>query len=256
MKTTAAADAPMGVPHPWMGAGKLPGRISLDALIRDYVVRHIVDRGLNAGDPLPSEAQLAEVLGVGRSSIREAVRKLQSLGIVEIRHGTGLFVRETNFDPLREIVGFVIRFSPSALEELGEVRFLLERAAIEEVVPRIGAEDIGKLEEILESWRMTIRDGKAWDSHDNEFHRTLSSPLGNDMLTMLLKEFWASFEQLDDPLLHEPRSAAEEYEDHRAILDAVKAGDAVTARLRLMKHFDHLRECIVRMRKTNAARTD
>ena len=244
-------DTPLGE-----GAGNPPKRISLDVLIRDYVVRYIVDRELQAGDALPSEAQLAEVLGVGRSSIREAVKKLQSLGIVEIRHGTGLFVRERNFDPLREIVGFVIRFNPSALEELGEVRFLLECAAIEEVVPRIGEKDIWRLEDILRSWSRIIRDGMAWDSHDNEFHRALYSPLGNDMLTMLLEEFWAAFEQLDDPLLHELRPAAEVYEDHKCILDAVIARDPALARLQLMKHFEHLKKCIVRMQKTDPARAE
>lgn len=256
MKASATAEGLSGGLPPSGSHEKPPRRISLDALIRDYVVRHIVDRGLRAGDPLPSEAQLAEALGVGRSSIREAVKKLQSLGIVEIRHGTGLFVRERNFDPLREIVGFVIRFSPSALEELGEVRFLLERAAIEEIVPRIAAVDIQRLEDILTSWSRAVRDGKSWDSHDNEFHRALYSPLGNNMLTMLLEEFWAAFEQLDDPVLHEARPAGEVYEDHRSILNAVLSGDPATARLQLMKHFEHLKDCIVRMRKTNSARSE
>jgi len=231
---------------------KLVKRTALDVVIRDYVVRHILDRGLKAGDALPSEAQLAEALGMGRSSIREAVKKLESLGIVEVRHGTGLFVRESNFDPLREMVGYVIRFSPSALEELGEVRFLLERAAIEEVVPRVGPEDILRLEGILESWKKSVRDGEAWGKFDNEFHRVLYGPLGNSMLTMLLEEFWAAFEQLDNPLLHEVRPAVEVYEDHRSILEAVKAGDSATARLRLMKHFEHLQECIVRMREKDS----
>ena len=65
----------------------------LNELIRDYVKQHILDHGLSAGDPLPSETQLAQELGVGRGSVREAIKALQSLGIVEVRHGDGLYVR-------------------------------------------------------------------------------------------------------------------------------------------------------------------
>ncbi len=68
-------------------------RPALNELIRDYVKQHILDHGLSAGDPLPSETQLAQELGVGRSSAREAIKALQSLGVVEVRHGEGLYVR-------------------------------------------------------------------------------------------------------------------------------------------------------------------
>lgn len=231
------------------GITKQLARTSLDVAVHDHIVQHILGNGLKAGDPLPSEKQLADDLGVGRSSIREAVKKLQSLGIVEVKHGTGLFVRESNFDPLREMVGYVIRFSPRALEELGKVRFLLERAAIEEVVPLIGQADIASLGEILQRWSQVAESGGPWDHFDNEFHRVLYGPLGNTMLTMLLEEFWAAFEQLDDPILHEIRPADEVIGDHRAILEAVRAGDPALARLRLTKHFEHLQNCIVLMRE-------
>ncbi|MEI6876960.1 MAG: FCD domain-containing protein [Spirochaetota bacterium] len=223
-------------------------RTALDVTVRDYVVQFILDNGLQAGDALPPETQLAEVLGVGRSSIREAVKYLQSLGIVEVRHGTGLFVRESNFDPLREIVGYVIRFSTRGLAELGEIRFLLERAAIEEVVSLIGPEDIRRLEDILESWKRADQKNEPCDNLDNEFHQVLYSPLKNNMLIMLLKEFWTAFEQLDDPALHEDKPAGEELADHRSILEAVKAGDPELSRQLLTKHFRHLQDCIGRVK--------
>ncbi|MEI6874014.1 MAG: FCD domain-containing protein [Spirochaetota bacterium] len=228
-------------------------RTALDVAVRDYVVQHILDNGLKAGDALPSEIQLAENLGVGRSSIREAVKKLQSLGIVEVRHGTGLFVRESNFDPLREIVGYVIRFNTRALEELGEIRFLLEGAAIEEVVSLIGPGDIQRLEDVLAAWRIADQEGKACDDLDNQFHHILYSPLGNNMLLMLLEEFWTVFAQVDDPLLHEEKPTGEELENHRSILEAVKARDADLAGRRLRSHFMHLQECIVRVRDKKAS---
>ena len=228
-------------------------RTALGVTVRDYVVRFILENGLKAGDSLPPETQLAEELGVGRSSIREAIKYLQSLGIVEVRHGTGLFVRESNFDPLREIVGYVIRFSTRGLAELGEIRFLLERAAIEEVVSLIGAEDIRRLEDILAAWKRADQENEPCDDLDNEFHQALYSPLRNNMLIMLLKEFWTAFAQLDDPVLHEDKPAGEELADHRSILEAVKSGDPELSRRRLMKHFGHLQECILRVGSSGPA---
>ena len=227
---------------------KLQTRVSLDVTVREYVIHHILEEGLKAGDAVPSEAQLADTLGMGRSSIREAVKKLQSLGIVEVRHGTGLFVRESNFDPLREMVGYVIRFSPGALTEIGEVRFLLESAAIEEVVPRFGTEDIRALEASLEAWKAADEKDQDNDKFDKDFHRILYGPLGNNMLLMLLEEFWAAFEQLDDPLLHEAQPVAEVLFHHQAILEAVKARDPGLARRRLIKHFEHLKACLAQVR--------
>jgi len=232
---------------------KAQSRTSLDITVRDYVIKFILDNKLKPGDALPSEAYFAEFLCVGRSSIREAVKYLQSLGVVEVKHGTGLFVRESNFDSLREMVGYVIRFSRNALVELGEIRFFLERAAIEEVVSRIGPEDIRKLDAILESWKKVAKKNEAWDRLDGDFHRVLYSTLGNTMLVMLLEEFWAAFEQLDDPLLHEKRPAGEVLEDHQAILDAVKARDADLARGLLMKHFEHLQKCLILVREKSSS---
>ena len=85
-------------------------RPALNELIRDYVKQYILDQGLCAGDPLPSEIQLAQELGVGRSSVREAIKALQSLGIVEVRHGEGLYVRPYTFDPILETLSFGMRF--------------------------------------------------------------------------------------------------------------------------------------------------
>ena len=76
---------------------------ALSEAIRDYIKDYIIENKLKAGDSLPPETQLVETLGVGRSSVREAVKALQSLGIVEIRRGNGLYVRETNFDAMLEV---------------------------------------------------------------------------------------------------------------------------------------------------------
>ena len=66
---------------------------ALSKAIQEYVKQFILENDLKGGDPLPSETHLVKDLGVGRSSVREAVKSLQSLGIVEVRHGDGLYLR-------------------------------------------------------------------------------------------------------------------------------------------------------------------
>jgi DNA-binding FadR family transcriptional regulator len=231
-------------------------RPSLNILVRDYIVEFILNNGLNPGDPLPPETQLVEELGLGRSSIREAVKILQSLGIIEVRHGSGLFVRENNFDPIREIVGYGLRFDTRTLKEITEIRLLLERAAIEEVVAKITNRDIKALEDLLKSWQQKLDEGKDNLQDDMKFHRILNRSLGNIMLMKLLEEFWVAFEHYEksenSEMLYE-KPPQQELEDHRRLLEAVKARDAALAVRVLQEHFQQLRENVHLDEKAPAA---
>jgi len=219
-------------------------RPSLNNFVRDYIIEYILENNLNPGDQLPPETQLVGQLGLGRSSIREAVKILQSIGIIEVRHGSGLFVRENNFDPIREIIGYGLRFDNRTLKEITEIRLLLEKAAIEEVVRKIGPRDIATLEEVLVSWQRRIDSGEDHLQADKEFHRALYSSLDNVMLLKLLEEFWVAFEHFDFPDLHKDKPPTKELEDHRTLLDAVRSGDPALASSSLQEHFRHLRESI------------
>ena len=112
---------------------------ALNEAIREYIKDYILKQKLKPGDALPPEPQLMEELGVGRSSVREAVKWLQSLGIVEIRRGNGLYVRNVNFDPVLESLSYNMRFDPNMFAEVFQLRVWLESAAIENAVARISA---------------------------------------------------------------------------------------------------------------------
>jgi len=201
---------------------------------------------LSAGDPLPSETQLAEELGVGRSSVREAIKALQSLGIVEVRHGEGLYVRPYTFDPILETLSFGMRFDTTTLAELAQLRVLLERSAIEDAVGQIGTEDLDRLEELMEVWKERVQAREPDSGIDEAFHRILYASLNNETLMKLFELFWIAFENLDNSIIQDGKRAEEDLENHRAILDAVKARDADLARQHLTRHFDRLQDRIRR----------
>lgn len=84
-------------------------REALHQTVQDRIKRFIIERGYRPGDPLPAEAELARALGVSRPSLREAIKALQILGVVETRHGAGTFVGRFSFSPMVDGLIFRIR---------------------------------------------------------------------------------------------------------------------------------------------------
>ena len=217
-------------------------RENLNRAVRDYIKQYIVDNGLSGGAALPPEAQLADDMGVGRSSVREAVRALQSLGIVEARQGDGLYVREYNFDPVYETVQYGMRTDTTTQLELTQIRVLLESAAIEAAVERITPEQLDALDQLMVRWEARAAACQSENDLDEEFHDILYGAMGNTTLLKLLKAFWAAFAAYRDPTLDVPERIARSLAEHKAILEAVRERDPVEARRRLMIHFHDLHQ--------------
>src|SRR5688500_15038392 len=99
--------------------------------VQDAVRAFILDNKLRAGDPLPPETDLARQLGVSRNSVREAVKAMESLGILETGRGSGLFVRAFAFDPRLDNLSYGLLFDLQELAELLEIRRVLETGMID-----------------------------------------------------------------------------------------------------------------------------
>ena len=208
--------------------------------IREYLKQYIIEQELKPGDALPPEGQLVEELGVGRSTVREAVKSLQSLGIVEVRQGDGLYVRELNFDPMLEAFQFGMQFDPHTVSELLQIRIFLEMAVIGDAVPKIDADEIEQLESILNQWEARIQSEKEYYDLDEDFHRVIYSVLGNNSLLKLFEVFWIAFLGLEVRAIRESDPVVE-LQSHQLILDAIKSGDSGQTRKELLGHFAHVK---------------
>jgi DNA-binding FadR family transcriptional regulator len=217
--------------------------------VRDYIKNYIIEENLQPGDPLPSEVQLAEDLGVGRGSVREAVKSLQSLGIVGVQHGTGLSVREPNFDLMSESFKFGMHFNARAISELLQIRIWLETAVIGDAVNQIDAAALQELDSLLDQWEQHNQEGKAFTELDEAFHRTLYAALENQTLIKLFDAFWDAFFDLESEVVFDS-DPADELRAHRRILDAVHARDPQLARQALSDHFNYVRERIEQYRQS------
>jgi DNA-binding FadR family transcriptional regulator len=213
--------------------------------IRDYIKQYILEHDLKPGDALPPEGQLVEDLGVGRSSVREAVKSLQYVGIIDVRHGNGLYVRELNFDPMLEAFIFGMQFDPNTLAELLQIRTWLEAAVIGDAVGHLGEADLIKLDAILQKWEERVQTGEEYSDLDESFHQIIYGVLNNQTMMKLFSAFWVSFTSLDQEITHDT-DPEDVLRFHRAILDAIRTRDPNVTRQQLSQHFDHIKQRIDR----------
>jgi GntR family transcriptional repressor for pyruvate dehydrogenase complex len=182
---------------------------------------------LRPGDRLPPEKELSEELGLSRSSLREAVKALDLIRVLDVRRGDGTYV--TSLDPrlLLEAMSFVVDLHQDAsILDLFEVRRILEPAAAVIAARKAEPEDIEKLNTILAQVdeNTSIEDLVA---HDLEFHGYISELSGNSYLSSLLESLSSS--TLRARIwrgLTEANSVRRTLAEHKAIVDAMWSGDS------------------------------
>ncbi|HUH08651.1 MAG TPA: FadR/GntR family transcriptional regulator [Egibacteraceae bacterium] len=192
----------------------------------------IVTGELGPGDRLPKEQDLAERIGLSRNSLREAIRALSLIRVLDVRQGDGTYVTSLSPDLLLEAMGFVMDLHrDDTVVQFLEVRRILEPAATATAAGRISEDVLAQLAKLIESMGAPDATIETLVADDLEFHRLVVSAAGNPVLTTLLESLsgmttrarvWRGLTQ---------EGAAERtVDEHRAILDALKAGQPEVAR--------------------------
>ncbi|GGD63817.1 FadR/GntR family transcriptional regulator [Microbacterium murale] len=146
----------------------------------------IADGDLRPGDRLPSEGELCERLGVSRGPLREAIRTLSALGVIDTRHGSGSYVSELHAADLIKGLGLTVGLLPlDSIIELYELRRALEAHAASLAAARVDPETIARLDALLDRLE-AVTDDEALSELDNEFHSAIADIAGNDALATLL----------------------------------------------------------------------
>jgi DNA-binding FadR family transcriptional regulator len=202
----------------------------------------ILHNNLKPGDPLPPETELARQLGVSRNSLREAVKSLESLGVLEARTGVGLFVRAFSFDPLLENLAYGLRIGSKDLRDMFEIRYHLEYSMAERAVQEVTPEQIAHLRTILARMHVAAETGRYSAEDDRAFHQALWENVDNTILSKLLDIFWMIREQAQQSeLIAAPPDPLTTYQRHVSIVDALAERNAAALRAaityeRLHKH--------------------
>lgn len=211
--------------------------------IHDYIKNYILENNLKPGDALPPEGQLVESLGVSRTSVREAVKSLQSVGIIEVRQGNGIYVRELNFDPVMETFIFGMQFDPNTLNEFLQIRTMLEVSVIGEAVSHLTNKHIEKLSQILDQWQSRLYAQEQYADLDEKFHQVIYGVLGNKTMMKLFSAFWTSFTSLDEDVTND-EDPQDVYRLHVALFEAIRTKDPDLSRLTLLRHFSYVNDRI------------
>ena len=238
---SAGEDAPGGAPGtvrpPAGGTDGAPLHQMAQAAIR----RYILERRLRAGDPLPAEGQLAVDLGISRTSVREAVKALESLGILEARARVGLFVRAFSLDPILDNLGYGLLADRTSVRELLQVREHLEASFMPLVVRSLTPQRRHVLRSVVDRMGERAARGEVFSEEDRFFHRVLYEHVGNDLLLKLIDVFWVVFSRLrDEALVEEEDDPVRAWEDHRRIVEALERGDGAGAQESVLRHFVNL----------------
>lgn len=211
-----------------------PLHVSVQESLRAY----IADNRLEAGAPLPSEGELAARLGVSRNSVREGIKAMESLGVLEVRRGSGVFVRAFSFEPLLANLTYGLGGVLEAIENVVAVRRALELGLIERTLGAITADDLNELRATVEAMRGRAERGEAFPEEDRRFHLLLVRCHDNAILTRLIEVFWLAFHRAASVTdLHNP-DPVQTWRDHAAIVDAIAARDLAAVRDRLERHYD------------------
>lgn len=189
----------------------------------------IINRKLKLGDKLPPERELSEMLGVSRTSVREALKALEVIGIVESRHGEGNFIVNNLSSYTTNGLSIMYALNNGTLHELLELRRCLEVESARNIIERNDPKDIERLQDIIDAYNGANSDEERLKL-DQCFHKTVIALSNNilyrylfDMLAVLIIPYIADAVQLTIDNYPFPEKIL--IKEHNEMLNAIKAKD-------------------------------
>jgi GntR family transcriptional repressor for pyruvate dehydrogenase complex len=217
-------------------------KTSLPDQIAARILQMIRDRQLRPGDKLPPERELATTMQVGRPALREALRGLSLMNIIEIRQGAGAYVTELETAKLVQHLGFVFSIDDYAILDLFDARKIIEVGIIELAIPNVTDNDIAELEACLAHSARAGQDPEAFLHADMALHLLIAQIAGNPIML----RFMESIHQMGLASRRRtgrlPGVVEQSAVDHRLIVEALKSRDANAAREAMLHHLDNVEE--------------
>ena len=208
-------------------------------------IERLILKKLQPGDKLPSERELAETLGVSRSSIRDAIRSLELLGMVAPRQGAGTIVLEISTDSLVNPLSKTLKRKGELIGELLDFRKMLEPPLAARAATHASADEISEMEEILERQQQKMRVGENTVAEDSEFHYGIALASGNSVVFKVLDTLMDLLRDTRERSLQVEGRAQKSLAGHRRILAAIKRHDAEGAKAAMRRHIEDVEEIVL-----------
>ncbi len=231
-------------------------RQKLSEEVRKRLLDLIGSGTIGLGQQLPSERELMERLGVGRPAIREAMQSLETIGLIEIRHGGRARVAEPSVgrmvDQVSETMKHLLAHSPASLENLKEARATIEREMARTAARRRSDADLERLTDILAEQSLAAADPPRFRALDGRFHREIAAINGNPIFTALIDALFRWLNDFHVDLVSVPGLEQLTLAEHQDILAAIARGDPTAAGTAMG---DHLMRANDLYRQSNLTRS-
>jgi len=218
----------------------IPRTKPVPELILDEIHRLITESILKPGDRLPSESELAERFGVGRSSLREAMRALQLLGIVEVIQGKGTFLRQAYILPLA--TDWVRLSRMGLISQAMEARQIIEVVIAQLAAERATEEDIAAMRAAIRRAEEARGDSVSSGEASVDFHLALAEATHNEILALMYKTVRDLYLEIARQTQTTPESVENRLQDHRRILECVEQQNPELASQLMAEHIEKGRQ--------------
>jgi GntR family transcriptional repressor for pyruvate dehydrogenase complex len=208
--------------------------------VADRIRTLILDGTFPQGQPLPSERVLTEQFGVSRGSIRDALRMLETIGLIETQHGRGTFPRELTVDRLVAPLASMMTFQHVLQDELLDVRRMFEPAVARVAATRATEEDFANLQRILDAQKRKLKKGQSAIVEDTAFHAALARSTRNRVVVSLMATLNDLLVESRKLTLKQKGRPAKSVEGHEAVVRAMRRRDAEGAAQAMYKHIDQI----------------
>lgn len=199
------------------------------------------NKNLEPGDKLPSERMLSDKFGVSRSSVREAIQKLEFYGILISKPQSGTFVADIGQIAVNGMVNDILRLEEPDFKSLVETRILLELKTVRLAARRRTDADLKQLKSALDAYRKKVENGEDAVQEDLLFHLAIAKASGNSTMNtfmlIITPEILTNFEKYH---VCDKNMAVRGIEEHQDIFDAIEEQNPQLAKAKMKVHFKNL----------------
>jgi GntR family transcriptional repressor for pyruvate dehydrogenase complex len=226
--------SPLSLPNSLRVSPREPPLAEITRKLLDYLLSGEVEPGTK----IPGERQLAEALGVGRSAVREAIKSLSLLGLLDVRQGDGTYLSRSGSDLLPRVIEWGLLLKVPSIMDLLEARAEIEIVAAGLAASRAGEDEVAVLRQRLDALRQAVGDVDAYVEADIAFHLEIARASGNEVFANLVASLRSLLRVWVDRVLRHAGETESSLAMHEPIIKAIASADPEAARKAMKAHMD------------------
>ena len=229
-----------------------PATVGFEAIPRNKVYQEVakqlerrITEELKPGDRLPPERELVRMLGVSRSSVRDAIRTLELMGLLQPRQGIGTVVCHPAAAPANPLAAALLE-KRKMVAELLDVRKMIEPSLVRRAALHASRDEIADMEDILARQEAKVRAGELGVEEDSEFHYRIALASNNSVVLKVVDVLMDLLRETRERALQVEGRQEKSLAGHRRILSALKRGDAAAAEAAMRRHLSEIEEIVLK----------